>query len=40
MRVQAVREARAHMNLNKTLAYCGISKCVWYYSDERKFVQT
>ena len=32
MRMQAVREMRKHMSLNKALAYCRVSKRVWYYT--------
>ena len=32
MRVRAVREAMAHMSLNKAMAYCGMSKRAWYYA--------
>ena len=32
MRIRAVREAMGHMSLNKALAYCGMSKRVWYYA--------
>ena len=32
MKARAVREATEHMSLNKALAYCGMSKRVWYYA--------
>lgn len=32
MRARAVREAMAHMSLNKALAHCGMSTRAWYYA--------
>ena len=38
MKTQAVNEAIKYTSLNKALQYCGVSKCVWHYTEKPRAI--